>query len=301
MKLSTVVMGVGVGAFALVGCGGDGAGSLPEPTAKITEANATDVAEMAEIFTVTEPGNLIYNSSTSERLGKSISELGWYYHIPMEQGTFEGAEGTLEISFSKGKPISEGTEKADVSYTLKYNHFRSFTTDPVMQDGTVKIDQKFEETDAAETSEWHVTSSEFTYSGDNAKLTFTNFDKTGNWKETDEAEEKKVEVKYSATWEDHNKTYTFQNMDVKTESYESDVKETDTYEGRGAIDHPDYGGWLVFETTKKFVYEYSETTGDEKCTQGEMEIRGKEHTVTISCINGEEVVKFDGKEVASTE
>ncbi len=298
MKLSTVVMGVGVGAFALVGCGGDGAGSLPEPTAKITEANATDVAEMAEIFTYTSPDDLIYQSVYSARLGKDISELDWYdYGIPTSEGTFEGAEGTLEISFSKGAPEDAQKESADLAYREVYKNLKWYESSSIVYDGTYDYSLKFEKTDAAETSTRHEVSSEFTYTADNAKLTFTEYDRTENEEETDAAEEEKVELNYSATWIDHNKTYTFQSMEIKAEYYEDDEKEINKYEGYGAIDHPDYGGWLIYKTIKQFIFEYSETTDDEKCTQGELEIRGKDHIVTLVCENGEEVVKFDGKVV----
>jgi len=315
MKLSTVVMGVGVGAFALVGCGGSsGPGEVPlkDPTAKIEKSQVPEVLDRLT-YASNFFGILGGISSGEGKLAKKsddASEEEEYANLPAS-GTFDCSSyvpekdaeikgGTYTIKYTTGSPDDKYKKSGNVAYT---------------EDRKKCIDHKgFLRTEKRNTTQtWEVNEKQGKWSGttelasekservkdEKNKYTLSTFYYEWNYEKSDKGNKYFEKDSYSAKGLHEGHPFEKYGIVTTTKHSAEYEKNNETVSGtlRGSFNYEKYQGWFTVVTDKEFVIEhpYDESAA---CTQGKVTIKGGDNTtIVVECKDKEVKVTYNGEEV----
>jgi len=325
MKLKTTVLGLGIGALLLTGCGGGGS-DLPDPTAKIAKEDAKEIQGYV-LMTGLDPVTMLQDIG-----GGTVSVVQKLSSLDKES-TMVATDETNELWEGEHHCGISGTyTNKTISGLNPYDHDSSETnasklvfeviyedcvwSDDIKMNGTKKKTWDWERDYEKRTwkNTWSGSSDNLVYEIDATHKFVTSSD---TWSGTtlqnkDENEWYTISDSYtshyvrSGTLIDGDTTLTFKNITRDKSSKNDYIHETGerTWKISGAIQSDDLGGWIVVNTPVTLEKNQDDrvVAGDTEdyCNHvGKITVTGADHVVTTEAHADHSIdVKYDDEVIA---
>ena len=307
MKQKVLALGLSVGAFALIGCGGsNGEIPLETPTATISEQNTTALlSSLADTLNMPSLNNLLNNGALDGTQGMRTTPSpagdGWEFPEAGEEQC--EVSGTKKLTYTKGSQSDESKSTGDVAVAKVYESCKDSQKERNGK-STKGLTWTFTDTTRDYTKTKTVTNYKTTYEDGDIHNTEQYSEKTTDYEDrAKETGKGSTEYTFTGNGKYNGLTWTVKNKKFSSSySYTKDNK-TQTRSVRLSMKKEAYGGWLTMETTTPFKETIIESvqgnmyTTTYECEAGEAKIAAANHNITVSCVDKNYVVKFDGEKV----
>ena len=323
MRVATIAMGLGLGAFLMTGCGDTN--PLPEATGTLDENQSLRMAT-AIFETALMPSGLVGHMRLGVgKFGNALSDSG-ADNDPLSAGVHDcnnGGTYTIKITSGQSPYSYKGSEKTTAAskFVFEKKSDKCDYGNGVKQTGTIKATWDWKGTkDKSYSNDWSFTKENYVYEKDAThKVTVKSANVNGkehkefnNDKTTKEKYEAHISIA-SAEVVDGKDKVSLQSLS-HDKTWESDsVKKTFTKIRKmsGAFDGTSNGkktgGWIVYTTPEAFVRNEKDNVATDEnpwyCYHaGKLEIKGKAHTITKEIKSDHSItIKFDDKVVKKYE
>ncbi len=294
MRVATIAMGLGLGAFLMTGCGGN-------PTSPTNPGDTTGIAKatgkLDENQTIGSLRGFIKVKLLPDRISAEDAGISSQGYDPKYVAGGYGCTygGTYTVTKTSGEdPTSQSVDASKYIFETKYENC-SFDQG-VEINGTEKKIWDWKSVNGTYTNNQTMSATNFVYTVDD-KHTFTLTDvkeeaKTINVWDNGVVVQHNYKGKYSYSGTHINGTNTtqYKNIVVETESGWNDQEHTDFYSLKlaGSLESHILGGTIIFSTPTRFernqMDKVSNPLGgkEEVYHAGTMKMEGKDHTYTLS-------------------